>query len=153
MKLLQSSERLFHMSSENCAKGKRLLQELYIMQALAHGDLLLKNAQQEVQKKFRVAVRKPKELTKQELQMVCLIESKSSCGASGGCWEATDHNLREPFMKPGVTMETALHWGPPSSERIVLHHSSHCVCMCECVLYVQEMRGACSENQKTVVMA
>lgn len=53
MKLLQSSERLFHMSSENCAKGKRLLQELYIMQALAHGDLLLKNAQQEVQKKFR----------------------------------------------------------------------------------------------------
>lgn len=39
-KLLQSSERLFHMSSENCAKGKRLFQELEIMQALAHGKII-----------------------------------------------------------------------------------------------------------------
>lgn len=34
---------------------------------------------------------------------------------------------QDPFIKPGVTMETALHWGPPSSERTVLHHSSQCV--------------------------
>lgn len=62
------------------------------------------------------------------LQMVGLIKLEQSCSASGGCWDATDHYSPKihSYSHTGVTMETALHRGPPSSERSVLHHSSQC---------------------------
>jgi len=54
------------------------------------------------------------------LQMVGLIES-------GILGLTTPQFPKDPFIQPGVPMETTLHWGAPSSERSVLHHSSQSI--------------------------